>query len=63
MMAQQESLPGVPARRGRRSIADIERTWYDRFCSWPRDDRAAALKVLTILHEQLPAAPAKGTEE
>ena len=47
---------------------DLERNWYDVFARWPREDRAAALKVLTILHEQLPdepkhKVPAGGTEQ
>ncbi len=33
--------------------------FYDSFVKKSPDDRAAALKVLTILHQQLPAAPAK----
>lgn len=47
----------------RRKPVDIERAWYDAFAKWTREDRAAALKVLTILHQQLPDKPAKGGAE
>ena len=43
----------------RRKAVDIEREWYDRFAKWSKEDRAAAIKVLTILHEQLPEPPEK----
>ena len=43
----------------RRKAVDIERDWYGCFAKWTKEDRAAALKVLTILHEQLPDPPAK----
>ncbi len=64
-MSEQQSIPGIPppTRRGRRSVADIERDWYGAFGRWDFADRAAALKVLTILHQQLPATPAKGGAE
>ncbi len=60
-MSDQQSIPGIPppARRGRPRKADAERDWYGAFGKWDFADRAAALKVLTILHQQLPAAPAK----
>lgn len=46
----------------RRKQIDIENEWYDRFAKWSRQDREAALKVLTILHNQLPDnAPASVT--
>lgn len=41
----------------RRTRKDIEREWYDCFSRWNKGDRTAALKVLNILHEQLPDAP------
>ena len=42
----------------RRKQADVERSWYDAVAKWSREDRAAALKVLTILHDTLPDNPA-----
>lgn len=44
-------------KRGRRTREAIERDWYDCFARWNREDRAAALKVLTILHDTLPEKP------
>lgn len=41
----------------RRHRKDIERQWYDCFSRWSKGDRAAALKVLAILHDQLPDSP------
>ena len=42
---------------------DTERAWYDVFARWPRSDRAAALKVLAVLHDQLPDEPRRKTTE
>jgi len=41
----------------RRTRDEIEREWFDAFARWNRADRAAALKVLRVLHDQLPDAP------
>lgn len=46
----------------RRKAVDIERSWYDHFARWTKEDRAAALNVLTILHQQLPDQPSKPEE-
>ncbi len=46
----------------RRRKVDMERSWFDTFAKWGREDRAAALKVLTILHDQLPAKPQRAPE-
>lgn len=46
----------------RRSKVDMERSFYDQFARWDHDYRAAALKVLTILHDQLPAKPQRAPE-
>ena len=46
----------------RRAKADIESEWYDVFATWTKDDRAAAIRVLTALHPRLPDNPAAKPE-
>lgn len=38
----------------RRKAEDVERDWYGVFARWDKADREAALKVLAILHRELP---------
>ena len=49
----------------RRKQDDIERDWYGVFSRWAKDDRAAALRTLELLHENLPdaARPKRAAEE
>ena len=42
---------------------DIESRWYDVFSGWDKQDRAAAIKVLTALHPRLPDKPSKKEPE
>ena len=46
----------------RRAKVDLEKEFYDVFSSWPKEDRAAAIKVLTALHPRLPDNPKKKAE-
>lgn len=47
----------------RRAKFDIEKQFYDVFSSWDKQDRAAAIKVLTALHPRLPDKPSKKEPE
>ena len=49
----------------RKAKPDIEKEFYDVFSSWTKEDRAAAIRVLTALHPRLPdnQKPAKAEAE